>query len=92
MEEKPFRIKAPIITYYKLGRQIGQGAHSKVLLGSSNRTGERVAIKILEKKLQSDQYLSRYIKEIQMMKSLQCPYILRVYEYFEDEERIYVIM
>lgn len=87
----PFRRTELITAEYLLGKQVGEGAHSKVLLGQSNRTGEIRAIKILEKRLCTPEHIQRYLKEIYMLHSLNHPYILKVYEYFEDEERIYAV-
>lgn len=54
-----------------------------------------MAVKIVEKKLQdpSKDAVNIYKKEIILQKKLEDnPYILDIYEYFEDEERIYSIM
>ena len=36
--------------------------------------------------------MERYFKEIYIMKALDNPYIITVCEYFQDKERVYVIM
>jgi len=56
-------------------------------------TGESWAVKIMEKKtIKSKKFVNRYLKEIYMLKHLDHPNIIRIYEYFEDDERIYIIM
>lgn len=89
----PFRRTELIIEQYKIGKLIGQGAHSKVYVAEHARTAKLYAIKIFEKRLQSDKkYAEKYRHEILMARDLEdCPYTLDVYEYFEDEERIYAV-
>ena len=55
-------------------------------------TVTRYAVKILEKKLLTKDTKFRYYKEIEMVSKLICPYIIYLREYYEDEERIYIIM
>ena len=43
--------KYPKLENYSLGKQIGQGTFGKVLLGKHVLTGEKVAIKVLEKRM-----------------------------------------
>lgn len=75
-----------------LGKYLGEGAHSKVFLCEHKLSISRFAVKILEKRLLKSNMKYRYYKEIKMVHELICPYIIHIYEYFEDEERIYVIM
>ena len=53
-------------------------------------TAEKRAVKIMEKRLCTADQKLRYKKEIYMLKSLEHPNIVKVREYFEDAERIYV--
>ena len=55
----------------------------------SYRTGELVAVKIMEKRLLKPEMAERYKKEIYLIKSLDNPWIIDVIEYFEDPQRIY---
>ena len=47
----------------------------------NRETGERWAVKILEKRLLQSQDVNRYLKEIYILKNLEHPHIVRVYEY-----------
>ena len=77
---------------YVLGRYLGEGAHSRVYLCEHKLTITRYAVKVLEKRLLKEGMQHRYLKEIKMVRRLCCPFIIYIQEYFEDEERIYVVM
>ena len=55
-------------------------------------TNNKVAVKIMEKRLVTSKDVLRYKKEIFMMKALNHPNIVNVKEYFEDSERVYVCL
>ena len=71
---------------------MGEGAHSRVFLCEHKLTITRYAVKILEKRLLKEEMKNRYYREIKMVSKLVCPFIIHIEEYFEDEERIYIIM
>ena len=47
---------------------------------------------MLEKRLLKANDQERYMKEIYLVKALDNPYIINVIEYFQDKERLYMIM
>lgn len=49
-------------------------------------------MKIIEKKLATKEFISKYKKEIALMKTLVHPYIIQLHGVIEDEERIYQIL
>jgi len=64
-----------------------------VNIGIHKPTKEKVAIKILEKKkIEDDGDRERIAREIHILKIIRHPNIIQLYEIFEDEERIYLIM
>lgn len=71
---------------------MGEGAHARVFLCEHKLTITRYAVKIMEKRILGKEKVDNYYKEIRMVRSLLCPYIIYIYEFFEDEERIYVVM
>ena len=77
-------IKTPKIKQignYKLGQEIGSGAFGKVILGIHMPTGEKVAIKILDKLILSqipDDY-QLVKKEISILKIVKHKNIVRLY-------------
>ena len=80
------------LSTYILGKYLGEGSHARVFLCEHKLSMNRYAVKILEKKLLKSGMKNRYLKEIKMVHGLINPYIIHIYEYFEDKERIYIVM
>ncbi|KAL6051393.1 MAP/microtubule affinity-regulating kinase 4 [Balamuthia mandrillaris] len=71
---------------------VGQGSYGKVKVATHRRTGQRVAIKILQKDLMDHAEMDRSIREIAILKRLDHPHIAKMYEVIETEDRIYIVM
>lgn len=64
-----------------LGRSLGQGTFGKVRLGTHLITGEKVAIKILEKdKIKDQSDVERVTREIHILKIVRHPNVIQLYE------------
>lgn len=60
-----------------IGKTIGEGTFGKVKLGTHNLTGEKVAVKILEKhKIVEDVDVERVTREIKILKLARHPNII----------------
>jgi 5'-AMP-activated protein kinase, catalytic alpha subunit len=69
------------IGQYTLGKTIGQGTFGKVKLGNHILTGEKVAVKILEKERIKDVAdVERVAREIHILKLIRHPNIIQLYE------------
>jgi len=77
---------------YKIGEELGRGGFSIVKKGLNKVTNEPVAIKIIEKKTPGDEELQLLHREIDIMKKLQHKNIIALYEVFEEEETIFLIL
>ena len=91
---------------YILGETIGEGAFAKVKLATHIFTGEKVAIKILDKQvleadaqnqnIQNDSSflndMQRIKKEIKILKELRHKNIIQLYEIMESENKLYIVM
>jgi serine/threonine protein kinase len=65
------------IGHYIIGKNIGEGTFGKVKLGTHILTGEKVAIKILEKKkIVEDADVQRVTREIDILKRIRHPNII----------------
>jgi 5'-AMP-activated protein kinase catalytic alpha subunit len=65
----------------KLGETLGKGTFGKVKLGIHALTGEKVAIKILEKdKIVDVADVERVSREIHILKLIRHPNIIQLYE------------
>ncbi|KAF4667445.1 hypothetical protein FOL47_003576 [Perkinsus chesapeaki] len=92
--QKPPRTQAKrAIGHYILGRTIGEGTFGKVKLGTHILTGEKVAIKILEKeKIVDISDVERVSREIKILKLIRHPHIVQLYEIIETHRQLYLIM
>ena len=82
-----------IINEYAIKETIGKGAFSKVKLGINKLTGEKVAIKILDKKAIKMNSLNKRIeRELTILKKLNHINIIKIIIIKEDTDNIYIIM
>ena len=79
---------------YILNEELGYGAFAKVVVGIHIPTGEKVAIKILDKnKLKSDPLaFKRVLLEISILKNIRHKNIIKLYEVMETPQKLYLIM
>ena len=79
---------------YILQNEIGSGGFAKVVLGIHIPTGEKVAIKIMDKmQLFTDPLNLRRVKtEISILKIIRHKNIIKLYEVIETPQKIYLIM
>ncbi|XP_019057974.1 PREDICTED: CBL-interacting serine/threonine-protein kinase 21 isoform X6 [Tarenaya hassleriana] len=78
---------------YKLGRTIGEGTFAKVKMAVDTTTGTYVAIKIIDKSLVVHKGLQSQVKrEIQTMKLLRHPHIVRIHEVIGTKTKICIVM
>ncbi|KAJ3410388.1 MAP/microtubule affinity-regulating kinase 3 [Chytridiales sp. JEL 0842] len=78
---------------YRVDKTIGQGTYGKVKLGVHVQTGEKVAIKVIEKaQIQSSKQVARLQREIRFLKLLHHPHIVKVYDVVETADFIYIVM
>jgi len=77
---------------YEIKDKLGNGKFGLVRLGIHKETGKKVAIKIMNKKEMSNQDLELVKTEIEILKICQHPYIIRLYDIFENTDYIYIIM
>ena len=84
--------KSKSIGHYLIGKTIGEGTFGKVKLGTHNLTGEKVAVKILEKhKIVETIDVDRVTREIKILKLARHPNIVQLYEIIETPRQLYLI-
>ena len=70
--------------------KIGQGSYGSVTRGTNKSTGVVRAIKTISKSQVKN--IERFRQEISIMKQLDHPNIIRLFETFEDNRNIYLVM
>ena len=82
-----------IICSFIIKEKLGEGAFGAVHLGINKQTGEKVAIKILEKyKIRKFEDKIRIEREIEILKKVKHPNIVQLYSVIEAEKQIFLIM
>jgi len=77
---------------YKVGEEIGRGAFSVVKRGTHKKSGDEVAVKFIEKKFVDKQDLMLLAREIDIMKKVDHPNVLKLKEVFETDDTIALVM
>lgn len=69
------------IGHYEIKETIGKGSFGKVKVGIHTPTGEKVAIKVLNKsQIRLKEDLTRVQREMKILKKLRHPNVLQLYE------------
>ncbi|KAK2881758.1 hypothetical protein Q8A67_019026 [Cirrhinus molitorella] len=79
------------VGYYEMERTIGKGNFAVVKLATHMITKAKVAIKIVDKTQLDDENLKKIFREVQIMKMLRHPHIIRLYQVMETERMIYLV-
>jgi aurora kinase A len=78
---------------FDIGRPLGRGKFGNVYLAREKETKFVIALKVLFKKQIADQGIEHQVRrEIEIQSHLRHPNILRMYGFFHDESRIYLIL
>ncbi|XP_067029484.1 MAP/microtubule affinity-regulating kinase 3-like isoform X14 [Acropora muricata] len=77
---------------YRLIKTIGKGNFAKVKLAKHVPTGKEVAIKIIDKTQLNPSSLQKLFREVRIMKFLDHPNIVKLYEVIETDKTLYLVM
>ncbi|XP_053211324.1 MAP/microtubule affinity-regulating kinase 3-like isoform X2 [Panonychus citri] len=77
---------------FRLLKTIGKGNFAKVKLARHLPTGIEVAIKIIDKTLLNPSSLQKLFREVRIMKMLDHPNIVKLFQVIETEKTLYLIM
>jgi len=88
-------LRAAAVNYmednYKVGELIGIGTYGEVREATRISDGERCAVKILERGLDKKE-LELLRREMEVMRTLDHPSIVRTYDVFDTDDTIYIVM
>ena len=78
---------------YRIGKRIGRGGMGTVYQGENVETGQPAAIKVLSPRLAVEEgFRDRFETEIETLKKLKHPNIVRLYGFGEQEGHLYYVM
>jgi len=76
---------------YDMKDEIGKGAFSVVHMALNRKTGDKVAIKIIDKKM-AEQDEKRLKTEVEILKKVKHPNIVGLKDLFETDDKLYLVM
>ncbi|XP_075043810.1 serine/threonine-protein kinase MARK2 isoform X4 [Mixophyes fleayi] len=82
----------PHIGNYRLLKTIGKGNFAKVKLARHVLTGKEVAVKIIDKTQMNSSSLQKLFREVKIMKVLNHPNIVKLFEVIDTEKTLYLVM
>ena len=91
-EKQAVPVPEGVESKYTIGKEIGRGGFSIVYDGTSKATGQKVAIKVIDKKKQDGEQLVLLQREIDIMKRLKHPNIVALYDVFDDPTHISLVL
>ncbi|XP_028552358.1 MAP/microtubule affinity-regulating kinase 3-like [Dendrobium catenatum] len=78
---------------FEIGKFIGEGKFGKVYLAREKQSGYVVALKVIfKKKLEKYQFFGHLRREIEIQHSLDHPNVLRLFAWFHDETRVFLVL
>jgi calcium-dependent protein kinase len=82
--------KGKLLDSYEVLSQLGKGGYGKVYKVKNIKTGEIRACKHLSK--QNVKNLEKFRREIEILKKMDHPNIIKLYEVYESERSLYLVM
>ncbi len=76
---------------YKLGELLGSGGMASVYKGYDPTHKREVAIKVLNAADQSPDFVKRFRREVNVLKSLRHPHIVEFYDFGEQDDLMYMV-
>ena len=77
--------------HYELGKVLGQGKYGVVQEAKNRTTGERVAVKVINKTDVPDEELEMQRAEINVLKISQHPNVIRLIDIFETVNKLALV-
>ena len=76
---------------YKIGRKLGEGSYGEVRLATHRQSKSKRAVKVIKKDFMNTDEQTKLINEINILKEMDHPNILPIFEYFSDPLRFYIV-
>jgi len=85
------RTQGKLRDFYRIGKVLGTGAFGEVRMCVHRESGAQRAVKVLRKSHMDDDEKRMLFNEINILKEIDHPNIIKMYEFFEDEKRYYLV-
>jgi serine/threonine protein kinase len=82
------RIGGQMAGLYDLEETIGEGHYAVVKLARHVFTGEKVAVKVIDKMKLDAATRIQMMQEVRLMKLVQHPYVVRLYEVIDTQTKV----
>uniref|UniRef100_A0A8C7I9R9 non-specific serine/threonine protein kinase n=1 Tax=Oncorhynchus kisutch TaxID=8019 RepID=A0A8C7I9R9_ONCKI len=79
------------VGFYEIIRTLGKGNFAVVKLARHKVTKTQVAIKIIDKTRLNPSNLEKIYREVQIMKLLNHPHIIKLYQVMETKDMLYIV-
>ncbi|XP_007253283.3 serine/threonine-protein kinase SIK1 isoform X1 [Astyanax mexicanus] len=79
------------VGFYEILRTLGKGNFAVVKLARHKVTKTQVAIKIIDKTRLNSSNLEKIYREVQIMKLLNHPHIIKLYQVMETKDMLYIV-
>uniref|UniRef100_A0A8C8TPQ6 BR serine/threonine kinase 1 n=1 Tax=Peromyscus maniculatus bairdii TaxID=230844 RepID=A0A8C8TPQ6_PERMB len=77
---------------YRLEKTLGKGQTGLVKLGVHCITGQKVAVKIVNREKLSESVLMKVEREIAILKLIEHPHVLKLHDVYENKKYLYLVL
>ncbi|CCH45656.1 hypothetical protein BN7_5241 [Wickerhamomyces ciferrii] len=93
LEQSSVPLRQYTLDDFEIGKKLGKGKFGKVYCVQDKKTGFICALKVMEKKeLMEYKVEKQFRREVEIQSNLRHENILRLYGYFHDSNRVYLIL
>ncbi|XP_051925329.1 serine/threonine-protein kinase BRSK1 isoform X2 [Hippocampus zosterae] len=91
-KELPLSQSAQYVGPFRLEKTLGKGQTGLVKLGIHCITGQKVAIKIVNREKLSESVLMKVEREIAILKLIEHPHVLKLHDVYENNKYLYLVL
>nr|XP_057905618.1 serine/threonine-protein kinase BRSK2-like isoform X3 [Doryrhamphus excisus] len=92
MSSKEMAQSSQYVGPYRLEKTLGKGQTGLVKLGVHCITGQKVAIKIVNREKLSESVLMKVEREIAILKLIEHPHVLKLHDVYENNKYLYLVL
>lgn len=83
---------ATFSSQWKRGKKLGVGAYAVVYQCTNKRTGEKAAVKVVDRARLTETREAALKQEVALMKKLDHPHVVKLIEFYEEEKNFFVVI